>query len=302
MAATKKAPMGKLRGKRVAVAFNRHQCGPSSTKKKGELCFSIRLKPSSSSKVLGYAHEVWLEDVHFFASETGVERIRKTGQRNVCCFVVGTLIGQRPARVAKKNGWHSVRFNAETKGCFYDANSGACLSSAKYARMADRHIEAFGLQRGKNASSQREIQANPGPLPIYGPRRHTWLGEMGGVNFGIADQEAMIQGLRFVWEQLGDVVIVDGTDDWDAPAHCRPEAFVPELGCRPVAWWDSGVSGQSVSGVIFTRQEYTRFCRRYRRRFGVHPAAFQKTTPMVRPACGCWDGEGPSIYSCPRGR
>jgi hypothetical protein len=301
MVATKRADLSKLRGEQVAIAFNRHQCSPSSPVKKGELCFSIRRKPSSSSRVLGYAKEVWLEDVHFFASEAGVQRIRETGQRNVCCFVVGTLLAKRPARIAKKNGWHSVRFNAQTKGCFYDAKSGACLTSAKYARLADRHIEAFGLQRGKNVSSQRQLNPGPGKLPIYGPRRSTWLGEMGGVNFNVADQSAMTQALRFTFEQLGDVIIIDGTDDWDAPVHCRPEAFVPELGCTPVAWWDTGVSGQSISGVILTRTEYSRFRRLYRSRYGADPERVGKRPPFVRPSCGCWDGEGLAVYSsgCP---
>lgn len=280
------------------MAFNRHQCTPSKPKKAGELCFSIREKPSSSSKVLGYAKEVWLEDVQFFANERGVERIQETGVRNVCCFVVGTLIAKRPARVAKKNGWAAVRFNAETKGCFHDAKSGACVRSAKYARLFDRHIETFGNTRGKNVSSQRDLNPGPPPLRTYGPRRGSWVGEMGGLNYEAAEPEAVVQALRFVFAELGDVVVVDGTDDWDAPAQFRPEAVAQATGTTPLAWWHTGASGHSVSGMILTRREYRRFCRAYRRRFGAHPERVgDGAVTLERPDCGCWAGEGFAVYS-----
>jgi hypothetical protein len=175
-------------GQRVAVAYNRHECLPSHPKKKGEHCFPVRAKPSSSSKVLAYADDLWLKDVSFFISPGGLKQIQRTGVRTVCCFVVGTVISRRPSSVTAKNGWAEIRLDVFDHGCFYRHRDGACVRTAKYARLHNRRIEAFGSRKGDPVTSMRDLADNPGPLPVptYGPRRREWRGEMGGLNFDVA--------------------------------------------------------------------------------------------------------------------
>ena len=114
----RRASGNEFKGQQVAVAFNRHECLPSHPKKKGEHCFPVRAKATSSSKVLAYVDEIWLEDVSFFVSPSGLRSIQQSGARTVCCFVVGTVIGSRSSGATKKHGWSPVRLDVFDHGCF----------------------------------------------------------------------------------------------------------------------------------------------------------------------------------------
>jgi hypothetical protein len=294
----RRASGNEFKGQQVAVAFNRHECLPSHPKKKGEHCFPVRAKATSSSKVLAYVDEIWLEDVSFFVSPSGLRSIQQSGARTVCCFVVGTVIGSRSSGATKKHGWSPVRLDVFDHGCFYRVRDGACVRTAKYARLRNRTIEAFGSRKGQPVGSLREFNPAPAELPTYGPRRRTWRGEMDGLNYEPATAEATVEAIRWVHRQHPGAIIVDGSDDWDAPVQVRPEQFVHELGVRPLAWWHTGISGQCRSGVVLAPAEYERLARSYRRRFGCSvEACGYKPPSLTKPECGCWGGEGLRIYS-----
>lgn len=297
MAASRKIPRvsgSRFVGKPVAVAYNRHQCLVTHPRKPGEHCFPVRAKPTSSSKVLGYADELWLEDVSFFVSPSGLRRVKDTGTRDVIAFVVGT--GMKPKRPAtlKKRGWFDVRFNPFEQGCFYDARSDACLRTAKYAVLRNRGIRAFGAEKGKPVGSQREL--NP-ELVLFTPERETWHGEMGGLNYRPASAEAVAAELHEVRHAFPEAIVIDGSDDWDAPEHMRPELFPELFGTRPLARWHTGASGVSASGLVLSPEEYDRLCSAYRGRFGFHLTAAPGRSSSGSPSsCGCWDGRGFRVY------
>lgn len=281
----------KLVGREVAVAFNRHECLLQHPVKPGEHCFSVREKPTSSSPVIGYADEIWLEDVRFFASESGLRRIQKTGTRTPIAFVVGKVLRRRPASVTKKRGWFKVRFDPFEPGCFFDPRTDSCLASAKYMRLGDRHMEAFGPAEGEAMTSLRQL--NPQP-PFITPQRETWRGDMGGLNYRDATPAATTAAMRHVWDQWPSAVIVDGTDDWEAPEWARPQLWLKLLGAKPLAIWHTGASGQSASGLVFSPAEWQRAQAAFLRRFGERVPV--STLPKVPTKCGCWDGEGVRVY------
>jgi hypothetical protein len=298
--AIRRASGNEFKGQQVAVAFNRHQCLPAHSKKKGEHCFPVRGRPTSSSKVLAYVDEIWLEDVSFFVSPGGLDRIQKTGSRTVCCFVAGTAIGSRSAGATKKHGWGDVRLDVFDRGCFYRVRDDACVRTAKYARLRNRKIEAFGSRRGDPVGSLREVNPGPVDLPTYGPQRGTWRGEMDGLNFEVASAGATVEAIRWVHSVHPRGIIVDGSDDWDAPLAVRPEALVAEFGAHPLAWWHTGTSGQCRSGVVLAPEEYARFSAAYRARFRCDMEACGYAAPaLTKPECGCWQGEGLRVYSSP---
>jgi len=78
-------------------------------------------------------------------------------------------------------------------------------------------------------------------------------------------------------------VIVDGDDDWSADPWRYPMSFREEpriverrngpcqigLGIgEPLAWYHSGVSGISRSGIVITREQYDLLCARYKVAYG----------------------------------
>ncbi len=290
---------GDFAGRQVAVALNLHKCRVGQPKEKGEACFSIRDKPSTSSKVLGYVPEVWLENVSFFVRPSEVEQIKETGVRTVCCYVVGTVIGSRSAKVAKKNGWTTVRLDAFGEGCFYRASTGSCVRSAKYARIRNRSVQAFGARNGEPVATQRELnerEENPA-RPMFGPKRQEWVGEMGGLNYSVASAEETGRAIQWVLGRCPGCVIVDGSDDWNAPDHARPAMLARRYGLDPTAWWHTGTSGQEQTGVVLSPAQWRAFRSAYTREWGFSPEACPGGPPdLVRPECGCWNGDGLAIY------
>jgi hypothetical protein len=223
-----------------------------------------------------------------------VKRIRKTGQRTPIAFVVGTVLAKRPASVTRKRGWYKVRFDPFKQGCFFDPRNDACLRTAKYVRLGDRHVEAFGPKAGENLASLREL--NPA-LTTVAPPRESWRGELGGLNFEPPSARAVARAVEAVQERWPGAVIVDGTDDWEAPRHMRPELWPHDLGIRPLARWHTGASGVSASGLVLGASEFRRLLEAYRRRYGV---ALQdvagRRSPGSPSACGCWDGRAIRIH------
>ena len=256
----------------------------------------MREKPTTSSRVLGYADELWLEDVSFFVSPSGLDRIRRTGERSPIAFVVGTVVKDRPRKVSQKHGWSQVRFDPFQGDCFAGPRGG-CFTSAKFVHLGNRKLRAFGVDRGPAVTSMRQL--NP-DLELFTPQRETWHGDMGGLNYGRATPESLAEALELVWSRWPGCVVLDGTDDWEAPEQMRPETFPRIYSCRPLARWHTGMSGETASGLILSLDEFRRLESAYREHWG---HGFEDA-PSVRKddeptSCGCWQGSGFTIYRPP---
>ena len=281
------------------MALNLRRCRNDQPVHKGEACFSVRAKPESGSKVLAYVPEIWLEDVSFFVRASPLRRIQETGTRGVCCFVVGTVISKRSPKVLERKGWSAVRVDVFDEGCFYRASTGACVRTAKFARIRERSIQAFGLSDGDAVSSLRELSApgrNP-PLRVYGPRRRSFRGDLGGVNYELAPARETAAAVHWVLDQHPHCVIVEGSDDWNAPLYARPHQLAARYRIEPEALWHTGTSGKTASGCVFSDASFARFCHAYAVEWGFPPECCPGPPPALeRPECGCWSGEGLRIY------
>jgi len=229
-------------------------------------------------------------------SPSGVEQIRRTGVRTVCAFVVGTVLEDRPARVSRKRGWSPIRFDADAGG-FIRARGGSLVRTARYAHLGERSMSAMGAANGEPFTSQRELAKNPGPVPprVYGPVRESYRGELGGLNFQPATFTETARAISAVLDQHPGCVIVDGSDDWDAPEHVQIHELLCDWGIRPVAWWHTGVSGATPSGAVLTPEQYEAFAAMYVARYGARPEFGRpgdRPFPPERPSCGCYGGEG----------
>jgi hypothetical protein len=136
-----------LAGRKVALAINLHRCRPGKPIPDGAACFSVREKPRSSSKVLGYVDRVVLKDVKFVVNERSLERIQNRGTREVCCFVVGTVMRPRAPELkgACACEWTPIHFNPFRSPCF-TTPKGKCAVSARYAAMVDKAVAAEGVK------------------------------------------------------------------------------------------------------------------------------------------------------------
>jgi len=136
-----------LAGQRVALAINLHRCRPGKSIPKGAACFSVRAKPRSSSKVLGYADRLVLKDVEFVVNERSLDRIQGRGTREVCCFVVGTVVRPRAPELkgACACDWTPIKFNPFRAPCF-TTPEGKCAVSARYAAMVGKSVAAEGVR------------------------------------------------------------------------------------------------------------------------------------------------------------
>lgn len=230
--------------------------------------FSVRRLGDGATFVLP---EVWLEDVTF----------------GPLGHIEGTLIASRDARVRTKNGWGRIRMDRVASGCFHDSN-GSCVDKAAFAWIGADDIEGMGARRQAD-------EASAVGLPWLGPQRRTWQGDLGGLNFDRPSPEQVQESVSAVLAERPGSVIVDGSDDWDAPDYVRPVVLVQQLGVAPLAWWHTGTSGQSPSGALFDRRSYRRFRRAYRHRFGCYPEQVGDVDAGRR-GCRCWQGNGFRIY------
>ena len=138
-----------LAGERVALAINLHRCRAGKPIPAGAACFSVRDKPSSGSKVRGYLHGATLRDVEFVVNQRSLERIQKKESREVCCFVVGTVVRPRCAEIGrtKPAKWVPIRFNPFRAPCFTRPD-GKCAVSAELAVLAKKEVAAYGVRTG----------------------------------------------------------------------------------------------------------------------------------------------------------
>jgi hypothetical protein len=78
-------------------------------------------------------------------------------------------------------------------------------------------------------------------------------GSSGFGNFlGGADVKSAANDV-FAWDP--EAVIVDGTDNWHASPERRPEQFDRLFGVNILAYFHSGISGISKSGIVITKSE-----------------------------------------------
>ena len=104
-------------------------------------------------------------------------------------------------------------------------------------------------------------------MKIYNPQSGSISSSIGAwVNYNGASKEAFNATRSKVFEDFPNSVIVDGTDDWFAPKHRRPETFI-DLGIKLLAYYHSGISGISKSGIIISHDEFKKLETIYQKKY-----------------------------------
>lgn len=155
-----------LDGSRLAFAFNLNKCVRAKHPAPDEPCYSVRAKPRSGSRVLGYIRRVLLHDVIYWVDRRSRQRILDKGAREVCCYVVGTVVDSASARGADAlgtDGWSALGFNPFKQGCFFDRSTDVCLRSSRWCELReDNTFSAFDLEYGEPYGPNRP---NPKKTP-----------------------------------------------------------------------------------------------------------------------------------------
>lgn len=143
-----------LAGRSVAVAYNLHECPAGSSPAPGETCYTIRAKPRARVEFVTSA--IALEHVRFWVSRASLRSIRKKGQREVCCYLLGTVVSmQSPDFVGHArdhDAWTQIRFSPHRDDGFVtaplDGSSPRLVTEARYVLMAARVTLATGVVFG----------------------------------------------------------------------------------------------------------------------------------------------------------
>lgn len=90
----------------------------------------------------------------------------------------------------------------------------------------------------------------------------------GYVDYNFATEERIQLTLKQVNEDLPQSIVIDGLDDWNRPAKDRPETWMKMLNIPILAYFHSGISGLSKSGIIIDRLEFTKLKSKYEDNFG----------------------------------
>ena len=94
-------------------------------------------------------------------------------------------------------------------------------------------------------------------MRTYNPQSSSVSSSIGAwVNYSGASAVAFQKTRQQVFADFPDSVIVDGSDDWNDPIYRRPQAFLEKLDIKPLAFYHSGASGITRSGVVISKNDF----------------------------------------------
>jgi hypothetical protein len=100
-------------------------------------------------------------------------------------------------------------------------------------------------------------------MKTYRAHGQTHTGTSGFSNHWPGSKEDIARALTQVFADHPDAVVLDGDDDWYAPGCRRPAKIREVFGFDPLAFFHSGISGISISGVVVTREIFERIEREF---------------------------------------
>lgn len=91
----------------------------------------------------------------------------------------------------------------------------------------------------------------------------------GYIDYSFATQKQIQLTLQKVKEDFPNAIVIDGIDDWHRPLKDRPETWPKKLNIPILAYFHSGISGLSKSGIIIDRNEFFILKQKYEDTFGI---------------------------------
>lgn len=112
----------------------------------------------------------------------------------------------------------------------------------------------------------------------------------GNVNYMSCNDNDKIKTARRVFDEMGlGVVIVDGDDDWYGKVINKPARIAREASIELLAWFHTGISGLSISGVIIDASKFDAFV-----------AKREEMSKEIENIDGIGQMDGLTIYRSPR--
>ena len=110
-------------------------------------------------------------------------------------------------------------------------------------------------------------------IKTYSAHGNIHVGTTGFTNYipGGADKQAAVRAQVFA--DYPNAVIMNGKDDWYAPVHERPASLARHYKLTPIAWYHTGISGISKSGVVLHEEDYELLVARCVAEEGCEPVA-----------------------------
>ena len=121
----------------------------------------------------------------------------------------------------------------------------------------------------------------------------------GFVNYiGGATKERFQASLQEVFARHPNAVVLNGSDDWDDPQCRRPESFPQKFDIQPLAYFHSGMSGISKSGIVVSREDFDKIEREFPSKAFTHAPLDRRSGQSVRKpdSTGCILRECVSVY------
>lgn len=105
-------------------------------------------------------------------------------------------------------------------------------------------------------------------MKTYNPQSSSVSSSIGAwVNYSGASAAELQKTRQQVFADFPDSVIVDGSDDWNDPIYRRPQAFLEKLDIKPLAFYHSGISGITRSGVVISKNDFIVLEQKYSENF-----------------------------------
>jgi len=87
-------------------------------------------------------------------------------------------------------------------------------------------------------------------MKIYNASGNKHVSSNGFVNYFNYTAEGINRALEEIYKDLGDVVVLDGDDDWYGKAIYKPCRIAEEAGVKVLAFFHTGISGMTCSGIV----------------------------------------------------
>lgn len=264
-------------------------------------------EPGSPVAVAVSGGRLWLVELKSAGQARSVEEIwlkKASFVNDKETMVVGTAMSLLNGILTRKHGWSELLVYPH--GRVWDPSSQEFVRRAEFVRLRfGPLIQAFGVTHGLPFDDIRSATSPASKFEVlatYGPARASWRGDLGGLNYDRPDPASTQAAIFSVQCKYPDAVIINNSDDWDAPAWAQPAMLARRFGAHPYGLWHQGASGLRCSGIILPSWEYAEFCDAYKLEFGflLGEAPVSRGARPGRVGCGCWQGDACQVILPPR--
>jgi hypothetical protein len=126
-------------------------------------------------------------------------------------------------------------------------------------------------------------------------RGQSHTGTSGFTNHWPGTREDILRALAQVFANHPGSVVLDGDDDWYASGCRRPEKFRDVFTVTPVAFFHSGISGISVSGIVVSRSDFKRIEREFPSKTWAQIRKPDQTGRVLRDCVRVYEGTEPAV-------